>query len=1534
MDDLISQTVKGYELRERIGAGGLGVVYRAHQKQINREVAIKIIQPMYANHPDFIRRFEAEAQLIARLEHIHIIPLYDYWREPDRAYLVMRWLRGGSVRHTLAHGPWEVEAVAQLLDQMAAALQLAHQKGVIHRDIKPDNILLDDNGNAYLTDFGIAVEMLGDQDRRASIIGSPAYIPPETLLGEPATPQADIYSLGIVLYELLTGQPPFLGADIKEMLRRHIEAPIPHLQHMRPDLPNALNAVIWRATAKSPDARHPNASSLAADFRRAAQLSNTHAEIPAAVASTAPRDAVSTTVIDGAWEPVNPYKGLRAFEQADAADFFGRDALIRQLLDRLAEPCENRRFLAVVGPSGSGKSSAVKAGLIPALQTGDLPGADKWFIAEMVPGADPLHELESALLSVAVNPPADLHQILHESEFGIAKAIESILPPDEHTELLLVVDQFEEVFTQTGADAARTHLLDSIHAAVTAPESRLRVIITLRADFYDRPLLYEGFGALVRDRTEVVLPLTTAELEEAIAAPAKGAGLHVEPALVQAIVNDIGAQSGALPLLQYALTEVFERRQGQKLTQHAYHDSGGVLGALARRADAVYNALAPEARNLARALFLRLIVLGDSTGDMRRRVRWSELASLADDAQAIETVRDAFVQYRLLTLDCDPATREPTVEVAHEALIREWRRLLNWLNENRVGVRLQRILSAAAGEWQDASQDPSFLLSGTRLSQFEEWAETTDLQLTQTERLFLNASIAQREAQEANEAKRRAHEAALEQCARSRMRVLVLVMAVALVIASTLAYFAFKQRAIAENRMSDIESLALVDSAQHALDDGAPELALALALAANQKDDAPQAARQMLYRAAYAPGTRLVFNEHQAPVLSAVFSPDGTLVASSSGRLNPLEQAANHGIYIWDPVTGEVIHHLTEDAGGHHDTVLGIAFSPDGQMLASGSADNTIILWDVATGDVIRRLEGHQDWVNRVAFSPDGRLLFSSAGNFLNTIIPIPGMSTQDKSVRVWDLETGEEVRRFEGHEGPVTGLAISANGRRVVSSDAAGVVFVWDPATGEEIQRFESPGDWVNNVDISADGRTVLTALGKPSIGGSGSTSTLMVSWDVETGERLHNFEGHTNIVINVELSPDERTALTGSGDRNVCLWDMATGKNIRCFQGHTDWVFDVSYSPDGRWALSGSTDTTIRLWDLQDGAIAQRYDVGHTAGIHAVAFSPDERLALSGDNDGHLILWRVANGTEICHLNAAGGSEAASAINDTAFSPDGQYMLSGDSSSRVILWDSTTCEEIRRFEGHTDPILDVSFSPDGARIATASGALVNADRGDDNTARVWNVETGEEVRRFEGHADAVRAAVFSPDGSRLATGSGNSVISSGDNSVRVWDIETGEETRRFESHTDVVSTLAFSPDGAKLLSGSDDSTTRLWDIETGEEIRRFTGHISYLTTVLYNPDAQTFLSTSDDHTIRLWEIATGEELYRYEAHDSTIWKASLSSGGRALLSASDSAEIYLWRIDRNWDELQTWMNANRYTRDLTCPEREKYRLEPCLGD
>ncbi len=785
--------VRGYELREELGERSYGTVYRAYQPAVGREVAMKVIPAELANDPDFIRRFETEAQIVARLEHPHIVPLYDYWREPDAAYLVMRLLKGGTLAALLRERALAHDEASRMLEQVGSALEAAHRVGVLHRDGRPENILIDDEGNAYLSDFGIAVG--ADSPALVGPAGStPAFASPELLTGDDASAAADVYSLGVVMAQALTG----LKGEI---------------QQVRGALQPSALAVIDRATAPAAEDRYDGV-----------------AEFVVALRSVLIGDAAMIE-LDIDRELDNPYKGLRAFDAADADEFYGRERLIDRLVARLGERGTHGRFVAVVGPSGSGKSSVVRAGVLPALRNGALPMSDQWFTVAMTPAPHPFEALEEALLGIAIDPPASLlEQIAGEN--GLQRALTKVMPNDG-SQLVLVIDQFEELFTQVDADTAN-RFLDILTAAVQDPHSRMRVVTTLRADFYDRPLRHRGVGELVRDGTEAITPLTAEELERAITAPATALGVIFEPAVVAELVRDVIDRAGALPLLQYTLTELFDARDGNRITDAAYQELGGVSGALVERADGLLARLGDHAHDTTRQVFLRLVTLGEGADDTRRRVLRTELEQLSVDQEILDGVLDTFGRHRLLSFDRDPVTRSPTVEISHEALLTEWTRLRDWIDGARHDVRNQRRLAEAMGEWVGEGRDDAYLLRGGRLEQLNGWARGTTLPLSEPEQAFLAASVAERDRAEVEEQERETRAEEAERQAQRRSRQLAIAGVVGAVVAA-LAIFGIVQWRSASDARDDNQALVTAEEFRAASDAALsedPELALLYAVEA------------------------------------------------------------------------------------------------------------------------------------------------------------------------------------------------------------------------------------------------------------------------------------------------------------------------------------------------------------------------------------------------------------------------------------------------------------------------------------------------------------------------------------------------------------------------------------------------------------------------------------------------------------------------------------------------------------------------------
>ncbi|MFC1959131.1 ABC transporter substrate-binding protein [Chloroflexota bacterium] len=1614
MENLSGKTVKGYELLERIGSGGFGAVYRAYQTTVGREVAVKIILPGFANNPEFIRRFEAEAQIIARLEHPYIVPLHDYWREPDGAYLVMRYFRGGSLRDALQNDSFALEATALLLDQITAALSVAHRNNVIHRDLKPANILLDEDGNAYLADFGIAKDIGSIQKsltKPDAIIGSLDYISPEQARSEPVTPRTDIYSLGVVIYEMLVGQHPFHDVSSVERLYKHLNDPLPDITHFAPELGNAINTLIQKATAKNPMKRYADALDLATAFREGAALSpltgdsmieiltlreqevlqciveglsnkeiaqklfitvatvkwhvkqiyrklGVRSRVQATIRARelnllvfgettvidSPRVADSMTMKPLLPEPKNPYKGLRAFQPADHDDFFGREALIDDLVSQLAENGAMSRFLAIVGPSGSGKSSLVKAGLIPALWRGDLSGSERWFIVDMLPGTHPLDTLEVALMKVAADQAGNLREQLQRDERGLLRVADLILP-DDSSDLVLIIDQFEEVFTLVDDEAVREHFLAMLTTAVIAPRSRVRIVVTLRADFYDRPLRYPGFGELVRDQMQTIMPLSAEELERAIVRPAKQVGVKFEEGLVPAIIEEIHYQPGGLPLLQYALTELFEQRDNHTLTHAAYQTIGGMVGALAGRADEIFDGLDKAGQETTRQMFLRLVTLGEGVEDTRRRVKRSELLAVTEDFDLMDEIIDTYAGYRLLALDNDPETRSPTVEVGHEAILREWERLRSWLNEYRDEIRLQRQLSHATEEWIEAGQDTSYLVRGTRLEQLESWVAETELALTGKERQFLEASIAEQEQQNM-----------LEDTRKRRFRLGVSVAFAIVTILGVLSFLLYRQSesnlGLAQRRADEAASIALAIRAQQVFDNGDSLLALSLAQIANRIPDPPLDVQRTLNNLSYYPGIRRIVDQrHTDAVRSVAFSPDGRMALSGScaeGGTN----CVRGELFLWDVATGQQLHNMEGHTAGVNDAI----FNPDPNVrtAVSASDDQTLILWDVdqtssTFGQQLHTFAGHTGEVNSVAFSHNGKTALSASN---------------DQTLILWDVDQtsstfGQQLHTFTGHTAGWQSVAFSPDGRIAISASTHSDGTLWDvdmssPTFGEQLQSLAGHSGVVNNVVFSPDGKTVLSA----------ATDSTLILWDIDAtsptfGEQLRIFVGYSHQPVNdVAFSPDGRTAVSVSDD-SLIVWDVdptspTVNQKLQTLTGHTGFLRNVAFSPDGRTVLTGSICGSDRscgeliLWDVAPGAQLQTF-IGHTSPVYNVAFSHDGRTALSASFDDTLILWDVDTaspdfGKQI--LTLEGHTDRVYGVD---FSADGRIALSGSFDNTLILWNVDTSspdfgEQIHTLEGHTDQVYDVVFNPDDRTALSAS---------EDGTLILWDVDEasatfGQPLRNLEGHTWAVNSAAFSPDG-RTA------LSASKDSTLILWDVDQtsptfGQQRHTLEGHSSWVWDVAFSPDGQTALSVSEDGTLILWDVDEasatfGQQIRTFVDNVSRMSSVDFSADGRTALASScgdlDSHyyyycdvgTITLWDIETGEQLSTFTGHAGAVFNVAFSPNGQTALSASADHTARLWRIDSP-DELGNWVAENRYTRELTCQERYDYNVEPYCND
>jgi WD40 repeat protein len=1057
-----------------------------------------------------------------------------------------------------------------------------------------------------------------------------------------------------------------------------------------------------------------------------------------------------------------PYPGLMVFQEQDAAVYFGRGAEIQATIEKLnrMQRLGDASLAMVLGASGSGKSSLLRAGVMPRLKR----DRDRWLAPGPVrPLGQPFEQLAMVLADVfkgsgAERPWQEIRDRLAQPAADAAAAYMIDLANDlraargqAEATLLLAVDQFEELLTPS-EDDADDRFLALLRALVEARSGSIVVIGTLRSDFLGSFQNHTALRGLTYEPID--LPqLSVDAFAEVIEGPARLAGLELEAGLTGAIVAD-AATDDALPLLAFALRELWEARGADgRLTIDRYRNGlGGLQGSVAKAADGLYPqafASCEEERDVRNA-FLAMVRVDAGGAYVRKPARWNELPASAHG------LLERFVQGRLLVSRGEGTDR--ILEVAHEALIRRWDKLRGWVEEDREFLRTRERIEGTAARWIEAGRDASLLLPrGRPLAEAQEILVQRRLDLASNIIELIESSIAAKRTQDDAEraAQQRLLDAERERVVAARRlarrtRNFAVGIGVGAVLAVGSAVYAVwqaneteKQREIAVSRQLAAQGLNHSSSQM--------DLALLLSLEANRILDTVETRGTLLEVLESNPYPTTYLRGHAEQVQSVAISPEGQTLASGS---------FDGTIVLWDVATHQ---QLGRPLVGHTGKVYSVTFSSDGQTLASGGEEGSIIFWDVASREVRERFESGAGEVRSVALSLDGKTL--AVGSF-------------DGSIRLWDIGTQKPLGPpLQGHTQLVGSVAFSPDSQRLASGSDDGGIILWDVAslarTGQPLVGHEG---WVTNVTFSPDGQTLISSSGDKSI----------ILWDANTHEIRHRLIGHTGWVLSAAISPDGKTIASGGQDSSIVLWDTATHQPVtQPLGGHNGAIRSIAFTPDGKTLVSGGDDSTIILWD-----VLGRHRLGEPFGnrrnvMARVALSPDGKtLAASGD-DNAITLWDTR-----AHKPLAPPLRGHdSTVRTLAFSPDGATLASGGEDASVILWDVADGRLLDRLSGHRGKIFSIAFSRDGRTLVSGSG---------DGTAILWDVAGRRRLEQLRGHSDRVLTVAFSSDGKWLATGSW-------DMTVRLWDVTDTSKVERIEPQPPVglVHAVTFSPDGQTLAVG-----------------------------------------------------------------------------------------------------------------------------------
>ena len=1074
-----------------------------------------------------------------------------------------------------------------------------------------------------------------------------------------------------------------------------------------------------------------------------------------------------------------PYMGLKAFDENNAEYFYGREALVQKLLNQVS----HKTSLAVVGASGSGKSSAVRAGLMAQLKQGkQIPSSDRWWLGCFRPGSQPIKALaellsDSSSKQLRAKEKLQIEGLLYQGVEGFVRWLRTRNEPM----VLLVVDQFEELFTLSTANE-REQFIELILGALEHAGDRFKLICTIRADFVASCLEIPKLARILQ-RSSILVPpyLTEANYRNAIIKPAEQVGLTVEPGLVEVLLQDLDRSAGDLPLLQFTLQKLWELRDNGKLTLKAYQKLGGVKGALERQAQTVYDNLDAESQDCARWIFLNLTQLGEGTEDTRRRITKSELVVARYPEELVNKTLRILTDAKLLVINLDNGNslgqsrsaanppeddalfleamrQEATVEVVHEILIRHWSSLRWWLEENRARLRLQRQIEAAAGLWQQKDKQNDFLLRGVRLAEAEEiYIKYTD-ELSDTAKEYVATCIDARLAEQ-RLAKKRLRKAQLTAAA---LGILGLA-------ATTFGVSAYRQKIITQ--LENIDSLTSVAEAQ---------------LLSNQQLESlttsVKAGKQFEQIKGF--GKALVGQNNWQ---KTKYKTTATLQQSIYGtqELNRLE--------------------------GHSQQVNAIEVSDDGEKIVTYGDDKTVKVWN-KEGKLVKTFSNQEATANSILPNQNQTDRSGLKNNKLSIEHGDRLITVKDEKIVELRNKSNNELISTYPHQSIVNSVSISSDGKLLATATFDGKVYVWND-------------DGILQQTLAGHNGEVLDVKFVPNI--SQKKLYKLISTGVDKTVRIWQvFDRYSakQESINSIATPSSLSDLFATADWNgkINFWQENTNntqKVINTLTAHQDSISQIKYSPDGKMIASASWDKTIKLWNVDTGELINTL-TGHTDGINSIAFSPDNQFLISGSEDKTIKIWNIVGEAKLTKT-LTGHTDSIKAV---SVSSDGNLIASGGYDNTIKIW-SVAGELLQTIDAHELAITSLAFAPNSNILASGSW---------DNSIKLWSIQNEENTNKLLHtlrHQDGVTTISFSADGNILASGSG-------DRHVKLWNIKTGEVIKNLRGHTSQINSLAFSSDDRSIISAEEQQGLFWWNLDLANLLARGCDRLSNYLAI--NPNVK----------------------------------------------------------------------------------------------